>query len=195
MSSAPATRDRINLEGAVILLLDGSAMGMSILVQIVTGLGAKTVHRCESIEDAKGIVDRHTLDIAIVDAMPPGGDGYEFVRWLRTSASAPNRYAPVLVTTGHTPMKDVFRARDAGSNLLIRKPIVPAVMVERIFWASWEGRRFVLSDTYTGPDRRFRTQSPPNGIGRRYDDVDSFDIAISDRPTPGKSAGGSGAPA
>jgi len=194
MASGPAKRDHINLDGAVVLLLDGSALGMSILVQIVTGLGAKALHRCATVEEAKGVVDRHNLDMAIIDAMPPGGDGYEFVRWLRTSASAPNRYAPVLVTTGHTPAKDVFRGRDVGSNLMIRKPIIPSVLVERIFWASWEGRRFVLSDTYTGPDRRFRNLLPPGGIGRRYDDVDSFDIAITDRPAPGKAASGSGAP-
>ena len=38
MASGPISRDRINLDGASILLLDDTPMGMSILVQIVTGL-------------------------------------------------------------------------------------------------------------------------------------------------------------
>lgn len=169
-------------------------MGMSILVQIVTGLGAKILHRCTTLDEAREAAANCVVDIAIVDAMPPAGEGYEFIRWLRTSATEPNRFAPVLFTTGHTPARDIFRARDAGSNAIVQKPIKPAVVVERIFRASTNGRQFVLADTYSGPDRRFRTLSPPNGIGRRYDDVDSFDIAVTDRPATGRANGGSGAP-
>jgi CheY-like chemotaxis protein len=185
MASGPISRDRINLDGASILLLDDTPMGMSILVQIVTGLGAKILHRCATLEEAQKATESCVLDLAIVDAMPPSGAGYEFVRWLRTTATEPNRYAPVLLTTGHTPARDVFRARDVGSTLIIRKPIVPTVVVERIFRATAEGRQFVMSDSYSGPDRRHRDLGPPNGVGRRYTDGDSFELAITDRPVAG----------
>lgn len=193
MASGPISRDRINLEGASILLLDDTPMGMSILVQIVTGLGAKILHRCATVAEAQHATETCVLDLAIVDAMPPSGAGYDFVRWLRTTATEPNRYAPVLLTTGHTPARDVFRARDAGSNQMIRKPIVPSAVVERIFRVSATGRQFVLADTFAGPDRRFRDLGPPNGVGRRYSDHDSFDLAITDRAPPDRSAGGPGA--
>lgn len=193
MASGPISRDRLNLDGASILLLDDTPIGMSILVQIVTGLGAKILHRCTTFEEAKHAAGTCVLDLAIIDAMPPSGAGYEFVRWLRTNATEPNRYVPVLLTTGHTPARDVFRARDAGSNLMIRKPIVPKVMAERILRATMEGRQFVLTDGYAGPDRRFRDLGPRDGVGRRYSDVDSFDIAVTDRQGSGRAGGGSGA--
>ena len=45
MALEPTSRGRFNLDKATILMLEGSGMGMDILVQIVTGLGAKSLHR------------------------------------------------------------------------------------------------------------------------------------------------------
>jgi DNA-binding response OmpR family regulator len=113
----------------------------------------------------------HQLDMAIVDSLSPSGAGYDFVSWLRQTPKEPNCYIPVLVTTGHTPARDVTRARDCGGHILVKKPIAPVVMLERIIWVSKEGRTFLYSDGYVGPDRRFRDEPPADGIGRRRGDA------------------------
>jgi DNA-binding response OmpR family regulator len=164
------SRARFNLEKASVLLLDDTQIGMSILVQIVTGLGAKNLYRCSSLEQAQEIAQQHEIDLAIVDAMAPSGKGYDFVQWLRTSAQEPNCYTPVLLTTAHTPAPDVIRARDCGGHFIIKKPIAPIVMLERIIWVAKAGRPFLFTGTYVGPDRRFRDDGPPDGIGRRRED-------------------------
>lgn len=165
-----ASRARFNLEKASILLLDDTPMGMSILVQIVTGLGAKQLHRCSSIEMAQEIAVTQEVDLAIIDAMAPEGRGYDFVQWLRREGQEPNCYAPVLITTAHTPASDIVRARDAGGHFIIKKPIAPIVLLERIIWVSRAGRPFLFTGTYVGPDRRFRDDGPPDGVGRRRED-------------------------
>jgi DNA-binding response OmpR family regulator len=170
MALDPASRARFNLDKASILLLDDTPMGMSILVQIVTGLGAKRVHRCTTIEMAKEAAASHQLDLAIIDSVAPSGAGYDFVKWLRESAQEPNCYTPVLMTTAHTPASDVVRARDCGSHLIVKKPIAPIVMLERIIWVAKEGRPFLFSGSYVGPDRRFREVGPPKSGGRRRED-------------------------
>jgi hypothetical protein len=44
-------------------------------------------------------------------------------------------------------------------------------VLERIIWSSKEGRKFLFSDTYVGPDRRFRNVGPAKGEkGRRRED-------------------------
>jgi hypothetical protein len=43
--------------------------------------------------------------------------------------------------------------------------------LERIIWASKEGRPYLFSETYVGPDRRFQDKPPPGGVGRRRGDV------------------------
>lgn len=171
MALDPASRARFNLDKATVLLLDDTPIGMSILVQIVTGLGAKKLHRCTSVEMAQEVAAKYEIDLAIVDSMAPSGRGYDFVKWLRTQAQEPNCYTPVLLTTAHTPAGDVIRARDCGGHFMIKKPFAPIVMLERIIWVAKEGRPFLFSGGYVGPDRRFRDAGPPDGVGRRREDI------------------------
>ena len=171
MGLDPNSRARFNLKDATVLLLDETQLGMTILVQIVTGLGAKDLHRCADIESARAAVETNQIDLAIVDSLAATGEGYDFVEWLRRDAGEPNCYTPVLMTTSHTPRSQISRARDCGANIIIKKPFPPITVLERIIWSSKEGRKFLFSDTYVGPDRRFRNVGPPRGAkGRRRED-------------------------
>lgn len=184
MAIDPSSRLRVNLEHATVLLLDETPLGMSILVQIVTGLGAKNLHRCATVAEARETAKTCEIHLAIVDGMAPSGEGYEFVQWMRREAGEPNCYVPVIVTTSHTPARDVTRGRDCGGHAIIKKPIAPIVLLERILWASKGGRSFLLSDGYVGPDRRFRDQGAPAGRGRRREDKAGNEIAIPDDAPP-----------
>jgi DNA-binding response OmpR family regulator len=144
---------------------------MSILVQIVTGLGAKHLYRCTSVDMAKEVATHQEIDLAIVDAMAPEGKGYDFVEWLRRETQEPNCYCPTLITTGHTPASDIVRARDCGGHFIIKKPIAPIVMLERIIWVAKASRPFLFTGSYVGPDRRFRDDGAPDGAGRRREDL------------------------
>lgn len=169
MALDPTSRVRFNLSGAAILLLDPTPLGMSILVQIVTGFGGRTLFRCSTAAEARLILERQQIDIAIVDAISPAGEGYGLVEWLRRGDYDLNRYTPVLLTEGHTRMSDVHRARDCGANFMVKRPLSPVALLERIVWVSKEGRSFVIDDSYVGPDRRFKTKVMPTG-GRRSED-------------------------
>ena len=171
MGLSPESRARFNLSKASILLFDPTPMGMSILVQIVTGLGAKHLYRCYTLDDAREAVTNFEMHLMIVDSLSQTGEGYDFVRWLRHEVSEPNVHVPVLLTAAHTRISDVNKARDCGSHFIVAKPIAPIVMLERIIWVSKEGRGFMMADTYVGPDRRFRdVGSPPGRIGLRRGD-------------------------
>ena len=172
MGLSPESRARFNLERASVLVLDESPMGMSILVQILTGFGVKTLHRCEKVEEAKETIAKVEVDLIICDTLGAGGEGYDFIEWLRRSRIEPNCFAPVLLTAGHTPSNAVARARDCGAHFVMAKPLTPIAVLERILWIAREGRRFVECDTYMGPDRRFKNEGVPAGMaGRRRDDL------------------------
>ncbi|MEK7429831.1 MAG: response regulator [Pseudomonadota bacterium] len=182
MGLNPESRARFNLERASVLLLEESPMGMSILVQILTGFGAKTLHRCEKVEEAKDAIGKVEVDLIICDALGASGAGYDFVEWLRGSRIEPNCYVPVLLTAGHTPSNAVARARDCGAHFVMAKPLTPIAVLERILWIAREGRRFVECDTYMGPDRRFKNEGVPSGmVGRRRDDLHG-DIGQAETP-------------
>jgi DNA-binding response OmpR family regulator len=167
----PESRARYNLGPAKILLVEGTQLGMEVLVQILNGFGARDLHRAYTVEDARKIVNSEVLDLAIVDAMGAEGEGYEFVNWLRRSAGKPNYSVPVLLTAGHTPTTGVAKARDCGAHFIMRKPLTPIGVLERVVWIGREGRHFVECDSYAGPDRRFKdVGAPGGGKGRRRDD-------------------------
>jgi CheY-like chemotaxis protein len=164
--------ERINLSSAEVLLADGQPESMEILVQMFSGFGVHTPRRCANAEDAMAVVRDRELELIVVDSTLPGMDGYEFIRWLRRSGGKPNCFAPVILITGHTRPSQIYKGRDAGANFVIRKPVPPLVMMQRILWVSKESRPFVDCPTYCGPDRRFRALGPPVGLkGRRHDDL------------------------
>lgn len=162
---------RVNLEKAVVLLLDDKAEGMNILVQIVSAFGVRTFHRCHSVEDAKAIAQATELDLILANANLNSEPGYDFVSWLRRSKLEPNAFTPTIMISGHAQRSNVRKARDCGANFVLAKPVSPAVMLERILWIASEKRPFVECASYVGPDRRFHDLGAPVGtVGRRHDD-------------------------
>ena len=66
------------------------------------------------------------------------------------------------------------KARDCGGHFIVTKPLAPIVVLERIIWIAREGRAFLLSDEYVGPDRRFGKKEPPlNHPRRRREDAEA----------------------
>ena len=164
--------ERINLSTAEILLADDPPESLDVLSQMFQGFGARALHRCPTAEKAMAVVAQRDIDLMVVGSSLPDMDGYAFVQWLRRSEFAPNRFAPVILLTGHTRPAEVYKGRDAGANFVIRRPVSPLVMMQRIMWISREARPFVEAPGYCGPDRRFRALGPPVGEkGRRKDDL------------------------
>lgn len=172
MSLNVQSKARFNLKDANVLLVEGTSMAMDILVQIMVGFGAKDMHKATSMDDAKEIVGRTTLDLMVTASRLGEDDGAELVEWVRREGPESNRFVPLLMVASHTPKSKVERARDCGAHIIILKPLTPVVMLERILWVAREQRRFVSCETYVGPDRRFKFDGPPPGMdGRRYDDL------------------------
>ena len=162
---------RINLEKVELLLVDDSVPSLNLLSQVLLGFGITNLTRADSAKAAQTLLRERTFDLVISATNMAGVDGYELVKWLRRGALEANRYLAVILVSGHTPPSHVFKARDAGANFTIAKPITPKVVLERILWAAKEDRQFIECETYLGPDRRFKNDGPPpNGKGRRRDD-------------------------
>lgn len=164
--------ERLNLSQAGVLIACGDADGLQIMTQMFAGFGVYTPRCCTAGHEAMDVARDRELNLVVVDAELSDGPGEDFIRELRTSGLAPNAVVPIVFVLGHTTPSLIMRGRDAGASFVVRKPIPPIVMMQRIMWLLNDERKFITSPGYSGPDRRVRALGPPAGMkGRRHDDL------------------------
>jgi CheY-like chemotaxis protein len=161
---------RINLEKASVLLLDANHWSQQICKQILFGFGVRTPFVCDHPSEAREVLETEEVNLLVISDTLPDSNGYEFVSWLRRSELDPNCFSPAIIVSGHTKRANIQAARDCGANFILAKPVSIQVMMERVIWVAREGRPFIDTGSYLGPDRRFHDAAPPNGVGRRRGD-------------------------
>lgn len=102
------------------------------------------------------MVAAERFDLILVDFEMPGEDGPSLVQFIRSEPKQPNHTAPIVMLDGSTSLRTVTRARDVGANMVVKKPIAPTILLNRIEWIARNNRDFIGSSGYCGPDRRFK---------------------------------------
>ncbi|MFZ1989972.1 MAG: response regulator, partial [Alphaproteobacteria bacterium] len=109
----------------------------------------------------------------LIEAALPDMPGFDLVSWIRRCESKEIRTMPILMLTGYTQKQAIALARDCGANSVLKKPVSPHVLFDRIAWVARNERQFVETANYIGPDRRFKSLGPPQSPGRRITDLSS----------------------
>ncbi len=162
---------KLNLERIQFLVVDDNIHSRDITSAVVTGFGARHVLKSESAQKARDLICGNVVDVLLIAGRMPEEDGFSFVRWMRRKAPEVNRFIPVIVLSSHTRRSQVFEARDCGVHAVIAKPLVPRTLLERTVWMAKDTRMFIESDTYIGPDRRFKNLGPPEGMPEQRSDA------------------------
>src|SRR5690606_3649140 len=110
-----------------------------------------------------------------------------FIQFIRTSPDSPNRYVPIVMLTGHTDREEVEAARDMGITEFASKPFTAKPLTDRIMRIIENPRSFIITNRYTGPDRRRRDLPPPAAGDRRSADL-SVPPAASSASNPAATA-------
>lgn len=160
----------MRLDGLRILLVDDNQHMRVLITEILRAVGVQ--HIIDAGDGAEGLqlMRAHNIDIVITDLAMEPLDGIDFVRLLRNSADSPNQMVPVIMITGHSTLRRIQEARDAGVNEFLAKPITARGVIDRLRLIIDHGRQFVRSEDYFGPDRRRRTDPNYEGPGRRSTD-------------------------
>lgn len=171
------TSPAINLRDLVILVADPSSYLCMLVHGMLRGFGA---NKALEAKDSMGLLQTLSsgkVDILLLDAhMPapgaPTGEngGLAITRAIRRNADNENRTIPILLMASDTREATVKTARDAGVNMVIAKPMSPAALYDRLTWIAFTPRKFIDTETYFGPDRRFKIEGFPGGVGRRKGD-------------------------
>lgn len=160
----------VNLRDLVVLIADPSSYLSMLVHGILRGFGA---HKVLEVRNSMGVLQAlsgQKIDILLCDARLRPHGGLSLTHAIRRKIDNENRMMPIMVMSSDTRETAIKRARDAGANMVIAKPISPANLYDRLAWIALTTRQFVDAPTYFGPDRRFKIEGYPNGVGRRKGD-------------------------
>ena len=165
------SRAQTSLRGVSFIIADSNVYFSSLLFSMLKGFGADKIIQARDAQSATESLATTKLDVMLCDFMLPPNGGMAFARSVRIDTNASYRKIPILFMTSDTRISIVKAARDAGSNMIITKPLSPKGLYDRLVWVAFDTRPFVESKTYYGPDRRFKIEGFPDGEGRRKGDL------------------------
>jgi CheY-like chemotaxis protein len=97
------------------------------VIATLEDFGAAVISAISADQARQALSGRHS-DAVICDIAMPGETGYEFVGDLR----ARGHHLPVLALTAYASLTDVRRAKEAGFDAHLAKPVEPHVLVQTV---------------------------------------------------------------
>lgn len=160
----------VNLRNLVILVADPSSYWRRAIYGILRSFGANRVIEVEHSMDLIRILSSQKVDILLCDTQIHPHNWLKLTHMIRRNANNENRTVPILLMSGDTSERIVKNARDAGANMVVAKLMSPNILYDRLCWIAFNPRPFIDTATYFGPDRRFKIEGYPGGVGRRKGD-------------------------
>jgi len=161
---------KMNLRDLAILVADPSSYIAMLVHSMLRGFGANKVQDVRSSIGVLQVLTEQRIDLLICDMRLPPHGGLQLTRAIRGKRDNENRTVPILMMSADARENTIKQARDAGANMVIAKPISPASLYDRLSWIAFNPRKFIDTANYFGPDRRFKIEGYPGGVGRRKGD-------------------------
>jgi CheY-like chemotaxis protein len=112
------------------LLVVDDAPDVTEMIALMMSYAGYRVSTAFSAAEALDAARTHSFDAVISDIGMPGMSGYQLAEALR--ALPAYRSTPLIAVTGFTMYEDRERARDAGFDDFLNKPISPAALLDAV---------------------------------------------------------------
>jgi len=160
----------LDLSALRFIIVDDSAEMRTLLTNMLFSLGGHNVLDAADGTGALEIMGVNHVDVVLTDWMMSPMDGIEFTRQVRTAPESRYQMIPIIMISGYTEVKHVAKARNAGVTEFLAKPVSPISLYQRIEEVILRPRKFIRTETYTGPDRHRHSDETYFGPRRRGDD-------------------------
>jgi two-component system, cell cycle response regulator DivK len=112
-----------------ILIVEDNALNLKLLVDLLEAHGYRTISTGDGLE-AINLARQTRPDLILMDVQLPDVSGLEITRWLKEDERTKD--IPVVAVTAFAMAGDERRARDAGCDGYIAKPIMVADFLRTI---------------------------------------------------------------
>ncbi len=121
-----------DLRGVRALVVDDDADARELVSVILRQVGARPTLAVGSTEALALMTSAPPFDVVICDLALPDRDGYTLIAAIRSAGSPRQRDTPALALTASPDQPDEARARKAGFNAFLAKPIDPSVLTQAL---------------------------------------------------------------
>lgn len=166
------THTPFDLSNLQVLVVEDNKYMQLLLQNVLRMFKIRRIMTADDGVQALDVMRTFQPDIIFCDWDMQGVDGIELTRKVRNGTESANPYVPIVMLTGHTEARHIFKARDAGITEYLAKPISAEMVYERICRAVERPRQFIKTKTFFGPDRRRTKATPKTNQGRRAEDKD-----------------------
>jgi CheY-like chemotaxis protein len=154
------------------LVLDENLFERRITLDQLRAMGIGRVVGAGDTGEAWELLHQANPDIVLMEWIGGPEAELHFIRRIRMSEDLPNRAVPVCILTKYGSLANVERARLAGIDGYLRKPISALALEVRLRRVVTHPQPFIVTAAYVGPCRRRRMPDPHYmGPLRRLDDV------------------------
>jgi CheY-like chemotaxis protein len=120
-----------DLSGLRVLVVEDDTDARDMLVDVLVGQGA-VVRAAGNGVDAVALVATFRPDVLVSDIGLPDMDGYALIRRVRDLGSAAGGGVPAIALTGYADAEDSRRARAAGYQVHVAKPVEGAILTRAV---------------------------------------------------------------
>lgn len=144
------------LKSTKVLVAEDDSVMVSLIRDVLGVFGFGEIVVAKDGRDAIKEILKQDFDLVFCDWNMPEVNGIEFTRTVRRLPHYEKCAVPIIMVTGKATIEDVKTARDAGVNEYLAKPFSINMLCDKVKSVIENPRNYVLSDTYSGPDRRRR---------------------------------------
>ena len=127
-----------------VAVIDDSKTMQGIIRSMLNAMKVRRVRLFDSTEAALHSMLHEPPNLIICEWKAGLVSGHQLLRMVRARFMEPLCYVPVIILTATPTRAIIDKAMGAGANLIVVKPISPAVMQERIGWLQRDQRQLVL---------------------------------------------------
>ena len=112
-----------------LLIVDDNPENLKLILMLLASSGHELVTATDAVQ-ALHAIERRVPDLILLDLQLPGMDGLELTRRLR--ANTQTRSIPIIAVTAYAMKGDEDKARDAGCDGYLVKPIDKKLLREAV---------------------------------------------------------------
>ena len=154
-----------------VLIVDDSSYMRSIIKIVLKSIGFRQIYEADDGASALKLLQLNPVDIVLADWEMPIVNGIELVRFIRRSSDGIAPLTPIIMISGHSEIKRIVEARDAGVNEFVVKPLSVQTLYTRLVSIIEKPRPFIKTASFFGPDRRRKVPTNFSGTEQREEEL------------------------